>query len=193
YMIELVLGYDILKLGSLEYLRTRYIDPRIEYNHTTTLKSMLHFKYQRKYFSQDAQSDLDSKHYEIGYALQKILSPRSYIQANLSGLREKKKQGRRIDVDYDEYRVSVAYANQFTTIYATEVFAEYRRRTYEDYSTLFRSTRVDNAGMLSGVLNAKILESLRFHLKTSYNRVWSNQAKFAFHKYTITAGINKTF
>ena len=193
YLAELVFGYDIMKLGSLEYLRTRYVDPRFEYSHTNTLKSMAHFKYQRKYFSQEAQSDLDSRHYELGYALQKILSPRSYVQVNLTGLREVKVHGQRIDVDYDEYRFNVVYANQLTTTYGGEIFAEYRRRAYEDYSTLFGSTRTDNAGLISATVNAKILETLRFHVKASYNRVESNQARYAYDKYTITAGINKTF
>jgi tetratricopeptide (TPR) repeat protein len=154
YLAELMFGFDILKLGSFEYLRTYYVDPRFEYSHSNTLKSMAHFKYQKKSFSQTQQSDLDAKHYEFGYALQKILSPRSYVQANLTALREKKEHGTRIDVDYDEYRFAMTYANQFTTTYGGEIFAEYRRRAYEDYSNLFASTRTDNAGLIAATINA---------------------------------------
>ncbi len=193
YLTELRADFDILKLGSLEYLRTMAVVPRFEYTHTNTLRSITHFKYQKKDYSQKNQYDLNADHYEIEYSLQSILSPRSYIQASLTAIREKKDHGRRIDVDYDEYRVSLAYANQFTAVYGAEAFAEYRRRDYEDFSTLFSSVRADDAVMASASLNARVLKTLRLHLKGTYNRVDSNQEKFSYHKHTVTLGINKTF
>ena len=193
YLGEFVVGFDILKLGSIEYLRTLFLTPRFEYKHTNTLQSMAHLKYQKKYFSQSQHYGLDSNHYELGYAIQKVLSPRSYIQANLIALREKKVGGTRIDVDYDEHRVNVVYANQFTAVYGSELFAEYKRRAYEDRSTLFGSRRTDNGGTVSANVNVRVLKTLRLHLKGLYNRVESNQDRFTYHKYTMTAGINKTF
>ena len=193
YLAELVVGLDIMTLGKEEYLRTVAFTPRFEYSHSNTLRSMLSFKYQTKYFTQKAQVDLDSHHYEIGYSLQDILSPRSYVQFGLNGIREQKIHGRRVDVDYDEYRLNLAYANQFSAVYGTEIFGQYRRRNYEDHSTLFDSTRYDNAGTLSATLNARILKTLRFHLKGSYDRVESNQERFSYQKYTVTIGLNKTF
>ncbi|PHQ65499.1 MAG: hypothetical protein COB99_03670 [Sulfurimonas sp.] len=193
YLGELVLGLEVLNLGKVEYLRTASLSPRFEYSHSNTLKSIAQFKYQRKYFTQKAEYDLNSDHYELTYSLQKILTPRSYAQVMLTGIGERKHHGTRVDVDYDEFRISAIYANQFTAVYGTELFAEYRRRDYSDHSTLFGNTRSDNAGTAAAAINAKILKTLLFHLKGTYNRVESNQDKFSYHKYTVTAGLNKTF
>lgn len=193
YLAELVVGFDTLKIGSTRYLNTISITPRVEYSHSNTLRSMAHLKYQKKDFSGDTRQDLNSNHYELAYSLQSILSPRSYIQGNLTGIAERKKQGTRDDVDYNEYRFNVVYVNQFTTVYGSELFGEYRKRDYSDYSTLFGSTRADNGVNVAATINAKILETLRFHLKGTYNRVESNQARYAYQKYTVTLGINKTF
>jgi len=193
YLAEFVVGLDVMTLGKKEYLRTVSFTPRFEYNHLNTLKSIVSFKYQTKYFTQKPQLDLNSHHYELRYFLQDIITPRSYIQLGLNGIREQKLHGKRIDVNYDEYKLNLAYANQFSARYGIEMFGQYRRRNYEDYSRLFGSTRYDNAGMLSTTLNTRILQTLRFHIKGSYDRVESNQKVFSYEKYTITIGINKTF
>ncbi len=190
---ELAVGIDSLSIASHEYLRTFSVIPRFEYKHSTTLRSIAYFKYQNKDFQRVQEKDLDANHYELAYGVQKVLSPRSYVQGNLIALQEKKKGGTRIDVDYSEYRAIVNYAKQFTPIIGTELFGEYRRRNYDDFSTLFGSTRSDNAGTVAATLNAKVWNSFRVHLKGMYNRVDSNQDRYSYQKYTIAFGINKTF
>lgn len=190
FLGELVAGIDILKLGSLKYLSTLSLTPRVEYSHTNTLRSMGHIKYQKKDFSREEQLGLDANHYELAYSLQGILSPRSYIQVNIKGITERKKDGERVDVDYDEYRLSAIYANQFTAIYGSEFFAEYRKRDYKDYSELFSSIRGDNGGTVAATLNAKVMKYMRLHLKGYYSRVNSNQTRYSYDKYTLTAGLN---
>ncbi len=193
YLGEFAVGLDLLTLGKREYLRTVSFSPKFEYNHTNTLRSLTYFKYQKKYFTQSGDKDLNSNHYELAYGLQDILSPRSYVQVNLVGIREKKVHGKRIDVDYDEYRLNLSYANQFTAVYGGDIFAEYRKRDYEDYSNLFASTRSDNAFRVAGGVNAKVLKTLRLHLKGTFERIESNQERFSYQKYTIALGVNKTF
>ena len=192
-MFEVALGVDDLFIGKEEYLRSFYLSPRYEYSHTTTLRSITYFKYQKKYFQRESEHDLNADHYELSYGLQKILSPSSYIQGNLVGIKEAKRQGERIDVDYNEYKFNITYANQFTSTYATELLAELRRRDYSDFSVGFDSKRADNAVNLGANINAKILETLRVHLKGTYNRVESNQERYSYDKYTLTLGLNKTF
>ncbi len=194
YLLELSGSYNLLKIGGTEYLKTLWAMPRGEYSHTNTLRSLAHFKYQKKTFSQKAQHDLDATHYELAYALQKILSPSSYIQGNIRGIREEKEHGTRVDVDYDEYRLSAVYANQLTATYGTELFGEYRNRGYKDASSLFFGTiRDDDALALAAMINAKILPTFRVHLKGTYDRVESNQARFSYDKYTMMLGVNKVF
>ncbi len=193
YLIELALVLDDLYIANENYLQSYSIMPRLEYAHTTTLRSIGYVKYQSKDYQRESEQDLDSNHYELAYGLQKILSPHSYVQGSLTGINEAKLHGNRIDVDYNEYRASLAYATQFTAIYGTDVFAEYRRRDYSDYNPLFDSTRADNAGTLAASINARILDTLRLHLKGMYSRVESNQERYAYEKYTVTFGLNKTF
>lgn len=192
-MIEFLVGVDDLIIGTDDYLHSIYVTPRYEYSHTSTFRSIAYFKYQQKFFQRDSESDLDADHFELSYGLQKILSPSSYIQGNLIGINEAKHKGVRVDVDYNEYKLNVIYANQFTTLLGSEFYGEFRKRDYSDFSTGFDSTRVDNAGSLGANLNAKILETLRAHLKATYNRVESNQERYSYEKYTITLGLNKTF
>ena len=193
YLVELGGGMDSLSIATKHYLQTYSLISKLEYAHTPTLKSIGILKYQKKNFQQTSEKDLDANHYELSYALQQILSPRSYVQWTLTGISEKKIEGKRIDVDYTEYKASVAYANQFTTTYATNFLAEYRIRDYSDASSLFDSTRSDNAANFIAEVNALIMPSLRAHVKGVYNRVESNQEKFSYEKYTLSLGLSKTF
>ncbi len=191
HTFELGLGIDNTQIAHENYLKSTYIMPRYEYAHTTTLRSISHFKYQRKRFQ--TNSDLDAKHYELAYSLQKILTPRSYIQAALSGIIEEKEQGDRLDVDYDEYKIVLAYANQFTPRFGGEFYAEYRSRSYDDYHPIFGNEREDDSATAGATLNVKIIEKLNFHIKGVYTDVDSNQEAFKYKKYTIAFGLNKTF
>jgi len=193
YLGEFAVGLDLLTLGKKEYLRTVSFSPKIEYRHTNSLKSLSYLKYQKKYFTQSSDRDLNCDHYEVVYGLQDILSPRSYVQTNLIAIKEQKIHGNRIDVDYNEYRINLSYANQFSVVYGGDIFAEYRKRDYEDFSSLFASTRSDSGVRVAGGINAKILQTLRVHLKGSFERVESNQQRFSYQKYTVLLGVNKTF
>lgn len=109
------------------------------------------------------------------------------------GVQEKKQKGSRIDVDYSEYKLNTIYVNQFTPTYGGELYAEIKKRKYDDYSSLFDSTRDDVSRSVSASVSAKILQTLRFKVKALYNRVDSNQDLFGYQKYTVSAGIVKTF
>ena len=193
YTAELELGIDTLSVGSKTYLQSISLKPKFDFNHTPTLKSLVYFKYIDKMFKQDSQKDLDANHYELSYGLQKILTPRSYVQANIIGITEDKKQGNRIDVDFTEYKFNINYANQFTSTYSIELYAEAKEKKYDNYSTLFSSTRRDTSITSSITCGAKVLPTLTFKLKALYNRVNSNQTVFSYDKNVITASIVKTF
>ncbi len=193
YTAELALGADTMTLANKNYLQTLSLMPRVEYEHTNTLRSSAYLKYQTKKFQQSAQSDLDAKHYELSYGLQNILSPRSYVQVNATGIQEKKEHGTRIDVDYKEYKLDAIYANQFTPTYGGELYAQIRQRKYDDYSTLFDATREDTSKSIGASVSAKVMETLRIKLKTNYDRVDSNQNVFSYEKYTVSAGVVQSF
>ena len=150
-------------------------------------------KLQRKLYQRDISKDMNAMHYEFSYAMQDILSPSSYIQGNFNAIYERKEHGTRTDVDYNEYKFGVVYANQFSANYSAELYGEYRLRGYKDYNTYFTNTRNDKAFTTSAKISRKILSTLRMHLKGAYNRVNSNQAAYAYDKYTISLGLSKAF
>jgi hypothetical protein len=193
YTAEMIVGFDAMTLAKELYLKTIYYMPRVEYAHNNMLRSILYFKYQRKYFQQQAQSDLNANHYELAYSMQSILSPRSYIQANFTAIQEKKHKGTRVDVDYNEYKFNAIYANQFTPTYGAEINGEIKKRRYDDHNYLFNSTRDETGESISASLNIKLLQTLRLNVKALYNRVDSNQDVYSYHKYVISTGIVKTF
>ncbi len=193
YTAEMGVSVDTTTLANKNYLQTLSLLPRVEFAHTNTLRSSAFLKYQTKKFQQSAQSHLDANHYELSYGLQNILSPRSYVQVNATAIQEKKVRGEEIYVNYDEYKLDATYANQFTPIYGGEFYAQWRKRVYEDESTLFASTRGDNGLNLGVGLNAKLMDTLRLKLKTAYERVDSNQNVFSYEKYTLSLGVIKTF
>jgi len=193
YLREIALDLGILRINDKQYLRTFGIIPKLEYSYSNTLKSISYFKLQKKDFAQKTHEDLDAKHFELGYTLQSILSPRSYIQGSIIGTKENKDGGERIDVDYKEYKVNLTYAKQFNTRYGAELYAEYRKRYYSDISSIFDSKRIDESRTIAGTLKAKIMKTLSTHIKGSYTRVGSNQDRFSYKKGTLTIGLNKTF
>ena len=191
HTFDIGLGIDNLRIAHYTYLQSVYFLPRYEYAHTPTLRSIVYFKYQRKTFLQN--NNLNADHYELAYSLQKILSPRSYVQLGIDGTTEKKRQGERFDVDYDEYKLNLAYAQQFTPLIGGEFYAEYRNRMYDDFHPVFLNSREDNIGSAGAIMNLRILETLDLQFRGTYTNANSNQAAYKYRKYTLAFGLNKTF
>ncbi len=193
FTAELEGGFSVLSLGSKKYLQSLSISPKFDWNHSTTLKSLTYFKYASKDYQQNLQKGLDANHYELSYALQKILTPRSYVQAKVIGMKEKKKHGQRVDVDFNEYKLDLNYANQFNSTFGLELFGEYRQRDYKDHNNLFGNKREDKGKSASITLNTQITDSFRFRVKALYNKVNSNQSVYSYDKNTLSVGFVKTF
>jgi len=190
FITELALDFDMLSMGRTKYLTSIALSPKLQYNHTATLHSLLHFKYQVKDFVDDS---LDASRYQIGYGLQKILSPRSYMQGNLFFINETKKGGSNIYVDFNEYQLSSNYTNIFSQTYTFNLYAQVRFRNYKEYSVGFGSTREDIGGNINANLSAIILPTLNANIKLNYEYVDSNQDRFTYQKYTSFIGLVKTF
>ncbi len=193
YMAELEGGFDILFLGSTKYLQSLSLSPKFEWNHTSTLRSLTYFKYIDKKYLQTLQKDLDAAHYELSYALQKILTPRSYLQVQGIGMQEKKQHGTRVDVDFSEYKLNLNYANQFNSTFGIELFGAYQQRSYKDYSNIFSSKREDKGGAASVSINTQVKDLFKVRVKILYNKIDSNQEIYSYSKNTFTVGFVKTF
>jgi len=193
YTAELMAVIDTMTLGKKRYLSSYSLAPRLELTHTPTLRSIIHFKYQMKQFIQDAQEDLDANRIELSYGLQDILTPRSYIQGNIVAINEAKVRGDNIYVDFNEYKLNLTYANQFSNTFSFDAFAQLRMRDYKDKSNGFDSVRSDLGGLGNAGFTMKLMPTLRATLKGSYEYVDSNQDRFTYHKYTAMAGVVKTF
>jgi hypothetical protein len=185
---------DLLYLNDEQFLNTFSLIPSLQYNHTATLSSITYFKYQAKKFLQEGQDQLNANRYELSYGLQSILSPRSYIQGNILLINESsQKSTNNIYVNLNEYKANIVYANQLYSKVNLNIFAQARLRKYKDYSIGFDSIREDIGGLLNANIAITLLPTLQATLKTSYEYVNSNQDRFTYQKYTISAGIVKTF
>lgn len=193
FTTELVLGLDRMDFSGKKYLTSAYLMPRFEYNHESTLRSLVHLKYQQKKFALANLHDLDANRLEFSYGLQSILTPRSYVQGNIDLVNEKNVRGSNIYVNYDEAKFSTSYANQFTTKYSFDLYGQVRSKRYKDFSNGFGSTRKDTAGTGSIGFTMLLMPKLRLKLSTRYEYIKSNQARFSYKKNVTSAGIVKTF
>jgi tetratricopeptide (TPR) repeat protein len=194
FTAELSLGLDMLTLADKEYLKSYSVTPRVEWMNTSTLKSMIHLKYQSKYFQQEAQQD--SVHREVSLGLQKMLSSRSLMQVNLVGVQEMKtrKIFKSIYTNYKEYKLNLSYMNQFSSIFGMQLSTEVYNRKYEDKSTLFKNPlREDKSGSVNAGFTTNIIYGIRANIKATYAMVKSNQAVYSYKKHTFTIGLGKTF
>lgn len=193
YTAELVAGFDIMELGKKKYLSSMSLTPRFEFNHSPTFKSIAHIKLQAKKFEREAQYDLDANRYEFSYGLQNILTPRSYIQGSLIGIKEKKVRGTNLYVDFDEIKANLSYANQFSKKYSFDFYTEARSRNYKDFNTGFGNVR-DDFGLTGTVgISMIIAKATRIRLSNTYEYVNSNQDRFSYKKRTTLVGLNKSF
>jgi hypothetical protein len=193
HLVALGVGIDNLNIARHSYLQTLFIKPQYEYKHTNSLRSIVNIKLQRKEFKRVQDKGLNSNHYQLSYALQNILSPRSYIQGKLTALEERKRGGTRIDVDYNEYKFDIDYAKKLDERWSTHLYMQIRKREYLQHSILLLSTRNDRGGKVSASLTAQISNNFEAFVDGSYSRVHSNQTLYSYEKYTMSFGINKTF
>jgi tetratricopeptide (TPR) repeat protein len=205
YSLGLNLNFDTLTLNDVDFLHTYSISSTFGLNHSSTLSSLYSFKFQSKYFQQDAQigvlensTSLDTNRYELIYGLQKVLSPSSQMQINLIGTKESDTRSRgnfvSIYANFEEYKLNMTYAKQFSSIFAIQLLAETYKRKYKDKSTIFtHQLREDDEQSLSIVFNTNVVYGIKANLKASYTTIDSNQEIFAYEKNTLALGLNKTF
>jgi hypothetical protein len=192
YTAELVLGIDTLQVNRKKFNTNLSIMPRFEYNHSATLTSISHLKYQKKNYK-DNLKKLDSKRYEFAYGLQDILSPRSYVRGNLYYIKENRVRGSNTYVNFKEYKTNINYVNQLNSVYGLDFFGQARSRKYKETTDVFGNRRSDVGFLGSAALSIKLQPTLIFKIKTSYEHVDSNQDNFTWQKFTASAGIIKTF
>ena len=193
YTAELAFLLDTMGLGSKHYLNAFGLMPKIQYNHTPTFISLAYLKYQSKQFQQKEQESLDANWYEFSYGVQNILSPRSYLQGNLYFILQDKKAGTNIYVDFQEYKADISYANHITSLLTLNLYGQVRVRDFSEYSSGFDSIRRDVGGLTNAGVSMKITPTFQAQLKVSYEYIDSNQDRFSYDKYTMTAGLIKTF
>ncbi len=193
FITELILGLNTLNLGGKSYLSSIYLQPKFELKHSNTIRSLFYAKYQSKDFAQAKQKGLDATRYELSYGLQNILSPRSFVEANILVIAERKKSADNIYVDFDELEANIRYVNQYRMNYSLDFFSKIRGRNYKDYSHGFESVREEISGYTSADLTIKLRHKLKLKLSTSYEYVVSNQKRFSYIKYTASAGLIKIF
>ncbi len=193
YTVDLKLGFDLTTLGNKSFLKSFTFQPQLDWRYSNTLKGIYSLKYKLKNFIQSSNDSLDANHFDIGYGLQKILSPRSYMQTNINIATERKIRGANVNVDYNDYVVNVTYFKQISSKFGVNTFGQIRKRNYKDYSSGFGSTRSDLSTSTNISLDYKMKSAFRLNLKASYEKTNSNQGRYSYDKYILSAGVTKTF
>jgi len=190
YTAEIEVGLDNLFIDNKKYMQSILFKPQLEINHSNSLKSLISLKITDKLYD---EKSLDSYQYELAYSLQEIIGTTSYLINEIVYLTQEKKEGDRIDVNYNEYKFDITYLKQLKKNYKFNLYSEIKKRNYDRYSELFLSTRSDILTTISTGLSIELFKNLDFNIKAIYNYNNSNQKIFSYKKTTISTSIVKIF
>lgn len=189
---ELNLNLDHMSLHHESYLNLYALTPKFTYKLDANTRFIGSYMYTRKYFQLDIDQDRDADNNEFSLSLQKLWDS-SYLTIEMSMDFERKKQGQRVDVDFNRYRVKLDYAKQFYPTYTAKFDAEVKTREYQDYSNLFQNHRTDDGYRTGLSLVKRFTPTIYFETKATYERTWSTQSIYAYKKHTLNLNLNKSF
>jgi tetratricopeptide (TPR) repeat protein len=190
-MYELIGGIDRFTLGNKSYYASYTLNPKWTYTLSPALRPILSFKAgTKKYFEFE---DLDSKIGEIDLGLEYYPTSYSVLRTDIMGSRQIKNQGHRIDVDYNEYGISLLYTHQIFPMNIIQLRTHIKKREYDDYSTLFQSYRTDTTWYGSLNLIQRINKTFSAGLVTSCTNANSTLSVYDYDKYTLSFNLSGRF
>lgn len=190
---ELIGGIDRLRLSGENYYTSYSLQPKWMYNYLPALRQTLALKLARKNYTQSANSELDSRSVEANGGLEYYLSPSSSLRGDLIASRQIKNNGNRIDVNYNEIGTNLLYTNQIVPTTILQANVNLKKRSYDDYSSLFQSYRTDKT--LYGSLNLiqRLSNAISLELMGNYNHTDSTLSVYSFDKYTLSMSVSARF
>ncbi|MBV5322041.1 MAG: DUF560 domain-containing protein [Sulfuricurvum sp.] len=190
---ELIGGIDRLKLSGENYYTAYSLQPKWMYSYMPSLRQTVALKLGRKNYIQSTDSALDSRSAEANGALEYYLSPSSSLRGDLVASRQIRNNGDRIDVNYNEISTNILYTNQFVPTTILQANVNFKKRSYDDYSTLFQSYRTDKTSYGSLNLIQRLSNAISLEIMGNYNRTHSTLSVYSFDKYTLSMSLSARF
>jgi tetratricopeptide (TPR) repeat protein len=185
--------FDRMWLHQENYLNVLTMMPTMTHTLDMTTRLIGSFKYSRLNYLRAGDNERDANVWEFGGGYQKLW-PSSYgmVRGFVERQREDTKN-RRIDVDYNRYRLIAEYAHQPIPSWNIKYDGEVFRRKYEDFNNLFQNVRRDEGYRLGMTVSKKFTPTLYLEGRLSQEQIWSNQAVYGYEKRTCSINLNQTF
>lgn len=189
---EFNLMFDTMMLSDKKYLNIFSLMPTFIHKLDSETVINGNVKVSKKQFLLAADRVRDAINYSASLSYQKLWAS-SFMTFKLTYDTDKKDGGNRIDVDYKNYKFNFDYTKQILPGLTLRGDIEYRERKYSDYSTLFKSTRSDEAYRTGITVSKKIIPTVYLEGKAFYEKATSNQSVFSYDKTTFNLAISKSF
>lgn len=190
-LYELIGGIDLFYLDGTSYSKTYSINPKWTYVLSPLMRQSLSFKTGKREYADI--HDLDNKFGELNLGYEYYLSASSALKADIYALRQVHTKGNRIDVDYDEYALSLLYTNQIVPTTIVQLQTHLKKRDYDDFSTLFNDYRTDK--IYYGAFNfiQRITPSISAEFNAGYTHTDSTLSIYEYDKYTLSLSLSGRF
>jgi tetratricopeptide (TPR) repeat protein len=190
---ELIGGIDLLRLSGKNYYTAYSLQPKWMYSYMPSLRQTFALKLSRKNYVQSADTLLDSRSVEGNGALEYYLSPSSSLRGDLVASRQIKDSGNRNDVNYNEIGTNILYTNQLKPSTIVQVNVNVKKRSYDDYNTVFQSYQTDKTVYGSFNVIERLSDSISLELLGNYNHTDSTLSIYSFDKYTLSMSLSTRF
>jgi tetratricopeptide (TPR) repeat protein len=190
---ELIGGIERVNLGARKYSVGYSLQPKWIYSYLPSLKQTLALKVGTREYFQKENSALDCQNLEANGGLEYYLSPSSALRADLIYTHQAKESGNRIDVDFDEIAAAVLYTDQLRPTTIMQASLGLRKRSYNDYSTLFEKYRTDESTSVGFNLTERLNRKISLELSGNYSHTDSTISIYSYDKLTLALGVSARF
>jgi hypothetical protein len=115
------------------------------------------------------------------------------VRGDLVLSRQIKNSGDRINVNYSEISPGLLYVNQIIPKTIVQANVSLKKRSYDDYSTLFQAYRTDKTVYGSVNLIQRLTDAVSLELLGNYNHTDSTLSVYCFDKYTLSMSVSTRF
>lgn len=192
-LYEVTGGIDNVYLGGKNYYLNYSLQPKWMYSYSSSLRQTLALKAGRKDYVQTADSALESRDFQIQGGLEYYFTPANSVRGEVVLARQIKNGGDRVDINYNETGANILYTNQWLPMSILQANLSLKRRDYDDYSSLFRSNRIDNTVYGSINFIQRLTKAVSLEVLGNYNHTDSTISIYHFDKYTLGMSLSTRF
>ena len=192
--IDYALYADLLWYGGKKTLKTIALYPQLSYKYDNKNQISASVKVQNKFFQQEENKAQDSIYSEISTTHNHIFNKQFSLRSNLTVMKEKKKDGDKLGVDYIGKKASLSlnYRYNPTLIFSPNI--SYSVSEYDDLKN-HNNTEFQKNKLLKVALSSSFVYSPKVILQSNinYSKQNSNDITREYDKHTFTLSIIRTF